>query len=93
MAPVMLATQFLKVSFQQFSHLDDARSHSLDFAKPLIIEAGVGKDMTGYTCAVDWWIGVYWTDEDLDLGVDALLFFGRLADDRECANTFTVKTL
>jgi hypothetical protein len=42
---------------------------------------------------VDGRVGVERADEDLDLGVDALGFFGGLGDDREGADTLAVKTL
>lgn len=40
-----------------------------------------------------WWVGVEWADDDLDLGVDALLLVGVLADDGEGSDTLTVETL
>ena len=92
-APVVLAAQLLEVVLEQGAHLDDAVGHALDLAQPLLVERGVVQDGAGDAGAVDGRVGVKRADEDLDLRVDALGFFGGLGDDREGADTLAVKTL
>ena len=54
---------------------------------------GVGEDVAGDAGAVNGRIGIYRTDEDLDLGLDAGFLFATLADDGEGANAFAVEAL
>lgn len=92
-APVVLASELLEVVLEQSAHLDDAVGHALDLAQPLLVEGGVVEDGAGDAGAVDGRVGVERADEDLDLGVDALGFFGGFGDDGEGADTLAVETL
>jgi hypothetical protein len=92
-APVVLAAKLLEVVLEQGAHLDDAVGHALDFAEPLLVERGVVQDGAGDAGAVDGRVGVERADEDLDLGVDTLGFFGGLGDDGEGADALAVETL
>lgn len=93
MRPVMLATQSLKVLLEKTAHLNDTVSHTLDFAQPLFLELRVVQDGGRDTGTMDRGVGVKGANDDLDLRVDALLFFGGSADERECTCTFTIETL
>lgn len=90
MAPIMFAAQRLEVLLEECAHFDNAISHTLHFSKPLLVELRIIEDRRGNAGAMDGWIGVQGTDEDLDLGINALLLFSRLADDGECADSFAV---
>lgn len=92
-APVVLAAQLLEILLEKGAHLDDAVGHTLDLAEPLLLEFGVVEDLRGDAGAVDGRIGVERADEDLNLGVYALLFLGRFADDGESTNALTIETL
>lgn len=92
-APVVLASELLKVLLEQSTHGDDAVSHILDLAEPLLVEGGVVQDLGSDTGTVNRGVGVERSHKNLDLGVDALLLLGRLADDGECTNTLTIQTL
>lgn len=92
-APVVLAAELLEVLLQQGAHSDDAVRHALDLAEPLLVQCRVVQDGAGDTGTVDRWVGVERTDKNLDLRVDALLFLGIGADDRESTNTLAVETL
>lgn len=89
----MLAAKVLQVLLEQSAHLDDTVSHALDLTEPLLVQGGVVHDGGGDAGAVDGRVGVQRTGEDLDLGVDALLLLGRLADEGEGTDTLTVETL
>lgn len=89
----MLATKLLEVLLEESTHLDDTVSHALDLTEPLLVKSGVVHDGRGNTGAVHGRVGVEGTDKDLDLGVHALLLFGRLANKRESTDTLTVETL
>lgn len=73
-APVVLAAEFLEVLLEEGAHGDDAVGHALDFTQPLLVQGGVVEDGRGDAGAVDGRVGVERAYEDLDLGVDALLF-------------------
>jgi hypothetical protein len=92
-APVVLAAELLEVVLEQSAHGDDALGHALDLAQPLLVERGVVKNLRRDAGAVDGRVGVQRADEDLDLGVDALLLVGRLADDGEGTDALAVETL
>ena len=81
MVPVVLAANVFEVLLQQSAHGDDAIGHALDFAKPLLVQLRVVEDLGGDARAVHGGVGVEGSHEDLDLGVDALLLRGVLADD------------
>ena len=49
--------------------------------------------MAGDARAVNRRVGIDWTNEDLDLGIDAGFFFGGFADDGEGADAFAVEAL
>ena len=51
------------------------------------------QDLRRDTSTVDWRIRVKRSDEDLDLGIDALLLVCRFAADGEGTNALTIKTL
>ena len=89
----MLAAELLKVGAQQRAHLNDAVSHALDLAEPLLVQGGVVHDGRGHASTVDGRVGVEGADKDLDLRLDALLLLGRLADEGEGTDTLTVETL
>lgn len=88
----MLGAQILEILLEECSHLDDAVGHALDLTEPLLVQAGIVQDLARDTGAVDRRVRVERTDEDLDLRVDALLLFGRVADDAEGADTLAVQT-
>lgn len=90
--PVVLGAELLEVGLEQGAHLDDAVSHVLDLAEPLLVELGVLEDGGGDAGTVDGRAGVQRADENLDLGVDALDLLGVGADDGEGTNTLTVET-
>jgi len=92
-APVVLAAQLLQVVLEQGAHLDDAVSHALDLAQPLLVERGVVQDGAGDAGTVDGRVGVERADQDLDLRVNALGLFGRFGDNGEGADALAVKTL
>jgi len=91
-APVMLAAQFLEVLVEERAHRDDAVRHALDLTEPLLMERIIRQDVGSDTSSVHGGVGVQRTDEDLDLGVDALLLLARLADDGEGTDTLAVQT-
>lgn len=76
MRPVMLATKLLEVLTQKRAHLDDSIRHTLDLTEPLLVQLGISHDGGCDTGAVDGWVRVEGTDEDLDLRFYALLFLG-----------------
>lgn len=93
MIPVLFAAELLEVVLEERAHLNDAVGHALDLAEPLLVELWVVENLGGDAGAVDWWVGVEWADDDLDLGIDALLLGGILADDGEGSDTLSVETL
>ena len=93
MVPVLLAAELLKIVLEERAHLDDTVGHALDLAEPLLVELWIVEDLGRDAGTVDWWVGVEWADDDLDLGVDALLLSGILADDGEGSDTLSVETL
>ena len=80
-APVVLAAEFLEIVLEQGAHLDDAVGHALDFTQPLLVERRVVQNGAGDASAVNGRVGVERADKNLDLGVNALGFFGRFGDD------------
>lgn len=92
-APVVLAAELLEVLLEESTHGDDTVGHTLDLTQPLLVEFGVVENGGSDTGTVNGRVGVEGTDEDLDLGVDALLLVGIGADNGESTNTLTVKTL
>lgn len=90
--PVMLASKLLEILLQKRSHLDDSIGHALNLAKPLLVQLGVLQDLAGNTGTVDGRIGVQRTDEDLDLGVEALLLFCAIRNNAEGTHSLTVET-
>ena len=89
----MLAAESFEVFLQQRSHSNDTLSHSLDFAKPLLIQCRIIKDLGSDPRAMHWGIGIKRSDEDLELRIDTLLLFCIFTYNRECADTFTVEAL
>jgi len=89
----VLAAELLQVLAEQRTHLNDTVSHALDLAEPLLVQFGVVHDGGGNAGTVDGRVRVEGADQDLDLGLDALLLLGVLADERESTNTLTVETL
>lgn len=81
MTPIMLATQLLKVLFEQGSHLDDPIRHSLDLAEPLFVEGRIIEDLRCNSSAVNGRIRIQRSHQYLDLRVNPLLLFGGLASD------------
>jgi hypothetical protein len=92
-APVVLAAKLLEVLLEKSAHADDTIGHALDLAEPLLVEGRVVEDFGCNACAVDWWVGVQRSHEDLDLRVDPLLLLGRLANHGESTHTLTIQTL
>lgn len=90
--PVVLAAELLEVGAEERAHLDDAVSHALDLTEPLLVESRVVHDGGGDTGTVDGRVRVEGTNEDLDLGLDALLLLGVLADEGESTNALAVET-
>ena len=64
-----------------------------DLTEPLLVEGRIVEDPRSDAGTVNGRVGVQWADQDLDLGVDALLLLGRLADNGEGTDTLAVKTL
>lgn len=93
MRPVMLTPQRLEVLLKQSTHLNNSIRHALDFTQPLGVQRGVVHDGRGDAGAVDRRVRVEWTNEDLDLRLDAFLLFGVFADEGECPDTFAVEAL
>ena len=93
MAPVVFATKLLEVLLEESTHGDDAVSHALDLAQPLLVEFRVVQNGGSNTGTVDGRVGVKRADQDLDLRVDTLLLVGIGANDGEGTNTLTVETL
>jgi hypothetical protein len=75
-APVVLAAELLEVLLEESTHGDDAVGHALDLTKPLLVQRRIVEDLRGDASTVDWRVRVEWTDEDLDLRIDALLLVG-----------------
>ena len=92
-APIMLAAYFLEILLQKCSHRDNAIRHTLDLPKPLLVESLVIEDLASYTSAMDWWVGIKWPDENLELRIDTLFFFRRLADYGKRSNPLPIQTL
>lgn len=92
-APVVLAAELLQVLLQERTHGDNAVSHVLDLAQPLLVELGVVQDLRSNAGAVDGRVGVERADKDLDLRVNTLLLLGRFANDGESTDTLAVETL
>ena len=91
-ASAVLATELLEVLLEESAHGDDAVGHALDLTEPLLVEGRIVEDLRSDAGTVNGRVGVQWADQDLDLGVDALLLLGRLADDGEGTNTLAVET-
>jgi hypothetical protein len=91
--PVVLAAKLFQVLLEKSTHLNDAVSHALNLAKPLLVKRRVIHDSRGDTSTVHGRVGVEGTDEDLDLRVDTLLLLGGFADERESTDTLTVESL
>lgn len=89
----MLAAELLEVLLEQSTHGDDAVSHALDLAEPLLVQRCIVENLGGNASTVDWGVGVEWADKDLDLRVDALLLICRLADDGKGTHTLAIETL
>jgi hypothetical protein len=89
----MLAAELLEVLFEQSAHGDNAVSHALDLTEPLLVQRCIVKNLRSNAGTVNWRVRVQWAHEDLDLRVDTLLLFGRLAYNREGTNTLAVETL
>lgn len=92
-APVVLAAELLKVLLEEGAHGDDAVSHALDLAEPLLVQSRVVQDLGSDAGTVDRGVGVQRAHKNLDLGIDTLLLLGGLADDRESTNTLPIETL
>ncbi|OAQ97853.1 hypothetical protein LLEC1_00024 [Akanthomyces lecanii] len=75
------------------AHGDDAVGHGLELGKPLLAQLGVGENGRGDAGAVDGRVRVDGANDDLELGVDALLLGGVLADNGKGTNTLTIETL
>ena len=93
MAPIVLRSQSFKLLLQKSAHVDDAVSHALDLAQPLLIEGRVVEYLRGYTGTVDRRVRVERADKDLDLRVHALLLLCICADNGEGTNTLTIESL
>jgi len=91
--PVVLAAELLEVLLEQGTHGDNAVSHILDLTEPLLVQCRIVQDFRGNARAMDRGIGVKRSDENLDLGVYALLLLCRFANDGESTNTLTIETL
>lgn len=90
--PVVLGAERLELLLEKRAHGDDAVSHALDLAEPLLVEGRVVEDLSRNTGAVDRGVGVQRADQDLDLGVHALLLLGRFTDNGEGTSTLTIET-
>lgn len=90
--PVVLGAECLELLLEKSAHGDDAVSHALDLAEPLLVELRVVQNLSRNTGAVDGGVGVQRADDDLDLGVYALLLLGRFTDNGEGTSTLTVET-
>lgn len=93
MAPVVLAAELLQVLLEQGAHADDPFRHALDLAEPLRVQRGVIEDLGRNPSTVDRWVGVEWSDEDLDLRIHPLLLFRRRAHDREGSDPLAIESL
>ena len=93
MAPVVLASQSFKIFFQERSHADDAVSHTLDFAQPLLVETWIVQDLCSNPSTMHRRIRIEWANKDFDLRIDALFLFCRVADDRESPHSFAIQSL
>lgn len=89
--PVVLAAKVLQVLLEKSTHLNNTVSHALDFPQPLLIQGGVVHDGRGNASTVNRGVRVEGTDENLNLGVHALLLLGGLTDEGESTNTLTVE--
>lgn len=93
MIPVLLASVLVDEEVLEGGpHADDSVSHELDLLEPLVVESLVGEDGACDPCAVDRWVGVEGSDEDLELRVDLGLLFWRGGNDGESADSLAVKT-
>lgn len=92
-APVVLGAKLLEVLLEEGAHGDDAVSHALDLAEPLLVEGRVAEDLGGDAGTVNRGVGDHGTDDDLELGVDALDLVGISADEGEGTDTLAVETL
>lgn len=88
--PVQGGAVLLEVALELGSHGDDSVGHALDFAHPFFTEVGVAHDGGGDAGAVDWRVGVHWSDEDLELRLDSLGFFLVCAHDSKSTDSFAV---
>lgn len=91
--PVVLGAELLKLLTEELAHGDDAVSHALDLALPLLVELRVVEDGGGNAGTVDGRVGVHGADDDLELRVEALSLLGILANNGEDTSTLTVETL
>lgn len=89
----MLGAELLEVLLEKGAHGNDAIGHLLDLAEPLLVQLGVLENLAGDTSAVNRGVGVQGADEDLELGIDALLLGGVTANDGEGTDTLSVETL
>lgn len=93
MAPVVLATELLKILLQKRAHTDNPFRHALDLSQPLLVQSRIVQDLGSDAGPMDWRIRVQWPDEDLELRVYPLLFLDGLADDRESSHALPIQTL
>ena len=93
MAPVVLASQSFQILFQEGSHADDAVSHALDFAQPLLGETWIVQYLCSNASAMHGRIRIKWSDKDFDLRIHTFFLFRRVADDRESPHAFAIQSL
>lgn len=89
----MLRAKFLEIALERGTHRDNPFRHAFDFRKPLLAQIWIIEDLRSDTSSIDGWIGVEWSDEYFYLTVNSLFLLGRLTNNRESTNTFSVETL
>jgi hypothetical protein len=92
-APVVLAAELLEILLEQGAHRDDAVSHVLNLAEPLLVQRGVVQDLGSNTGPVHRRVGVERAHENLDLRIHTLLLIRGLAHNGEGTNALAVETL
>ena len=91
--PVVLGAKLLEVVTESRAHGNNAISHLLNLALPLLVKSRVVEDLGSDASTVNRGVGVHGADDDLELRLETASLLGVLADNREDTSTFAVKTL
>ena len=77
---------------EPIAHADDPVGHELDLGLPLLVEVLISEDGICDAGAVKGRVGIHWSDEDLQLTLDASLLLWICGYEGESTDTFAVET-